>query len=80
MKIRPVYEREAYIEDETKDEKRRKMIARWVKTARKMREKGERKREHTWERSAGFKEPTVVKEPSSSLHLDTHKYVTFRAD
>lgn len=26
------------------------------------------------ERRAGFKEPTVVKEPSSSLHLDTHKY------
>lgn len=26
------------------------------------------------EKRAGFKEPTVVKEPSSSLHLDTHKY------
>lgn len=29
-------------------------------------------------RSARFKEPTVVKEPSSSLHLDTHKYKTQR--
>lgn len=46
-----------------------------------MREKkGERKREieRARERSAGFKEPTVVKEPSSSLHLDTHKYKTQR--
>jgi len=29
-------------------------------------------------RAARFKEPTVVKEPSSSLHLDTHKYKTQR--
>lgn len=34
----------------------------------------EEQREMGRERWAGFKEPTVVKEPSSSLHLDTHKY------
>lgn len=34
----------------------------------------EEQREIRRERWAGFKEPTVVKEPSSSLHLDTHKY------
>jgi len=39
-------------------------------------EKREKKR--TRRRSARFKEPTVVKEPSSSLHLDTHKYKTQR--
>lgn len=34
----------------------------------------EEQREIGRKRWAGFKEPTVVKEPSSSFHLDTHKY------